>query len=228
MNEYELKKHIDNLIIDGLIKEAEQDDADFQYAMKHINDEDFEEIVGSRVLVEEDGCVKDSADICYNSILSDAYDPEACAAFEPENIEPIKKSSLQPWIISILSVVAISAALLIFTRNHTDKQLCESALYASKEYLLTNDNGFDVAKVSVDVLKKELPVLELRYRDSIKIENDSVSYSESLKADGWNLVVAYLRLNRKKDAMDILEVLSEQYSGTDFGNHCQVLIRLLD
>lgn len=228
MNESELKKHIDNLIIDGLIKEAEQDDADFRYAMKHISDEDFNEIVGIREPVEEDDYVKESADMCYSSILSDACEPVAYGEFEPENIEPIKKSSLRPWIVSILSAVVISLVVFFSARNYMDRRLCASALYASKEYVTATADGIDVANAPTEVLKKELPGLESRYLDCITIGNDSVSYSDSLRTDGWNLVVAYLRLNRKQDALDVLEVLSEQYSGTDFGNHCLVLISLLD
>lgn len=42
-----MDKHLDNLIIDGLIKEAEQDNADFEAAMRNISDDDFESIIAS-------------------------------------------------------------------------------------------------------------------------------------------------------------------------------------
>lgn len=45
--EKDLDKHLDNLIIDGLIKEAEQDNADFEAAMRNISDDDFESIIAS-------------------------------------------------------------------------------------------------------------------------------------------------------------------------------------
>lgn len=41
----ELNEQLDNLIIHGLIQEAEQDDADFEAAMRLIGDADFDGIV---------------------------------------------------------------------------------------------------------------------------------------------------------------------------------------
>ena len=45
MKEKDLDKHLDNLIIDGLIKEAEQDNADFEAAMRKLSDEEFDEMI---------------------------------------------------------------------------------------------------------------------------------------------------------------------------------------
>ena len=41
MKEEDLKKNLDKIIIDGLIKEAEQENADFEAAMKKMSNEDF-------------------------------------------------------------------------------------------------------------------------------------------------------------------------------------------
>ena len=46
MKEQDLNKHLDNIIIKGLIREAQQDDADLAAAIRKISDEDFERIVG--------------------------------------------------------------------------------------------------------------------------------------------------------------------------------------
>ena len=60
MKEQDLNKHIDNIIIKGLIREAQQDDADLEAAIRKISDEDFERIklrtVGQYdlVLIKED------------------------------------------------------------------------------------------------------------------------------------------------------------------------------
>ncbi len=45
MKEKDLDKNLDKIIIEGLIKEAEQDSADFAVAMRKISDKDFEAIV---------------------------------------------------------------------------------------------------------------------------------------------------------------------------------------
>ena len=46
MKEQDLNKHLDNIIIKGLIREAQQDDADLEAAIRKISDADFERIVG--------------------------------------------------------------------------------------------------------------------------------------------------------------------------------------
>ncbi|MDE6691866.1 MAG: hypothetical protein K2K05_00595 [Muribaculaceae bacterium] len=43
MKEKDLEKNLDNFIIDGLIKEAELDDAYFEAAMRKMSDEEFDE-----------------------------------------------------------------------------------------------------------------------------------------------------------------------------------------
>lgn len=45
MKEKDLDKCLDNIIIDGLIKEAEQDNADFAAAMRKMSDKEFQEMV---------------------------------------------------------------------------------------------------------------------------------------------------------------------------------------
>lgn len=45
MKETDLKNNLDNLIIDGLIKEAEQENADFEAALRRMSEEDFLELI---------------------------------------------------------------------------------------------------------------------------------------------------------------------------------------
>ena len=60
MKEKDLEKMLDSMIVDGLIKEAEQDNADFEYAMSKISEEDFDEIVGVPEYADDRIC----ADMC--------------------------------------------------------------------------------------------------------------------------------------------------------------------
>lgn len=53
MKEKDLEKNLDNLIIDGLIKEAEQDNKDFEIAMSNMSDEDFLGLIYDAVHVEK-------------------------------------------------------------------------------------------------------------------------------------------------------------------------------
>ena len=54
MKEEDLKKNLDRIIIEGLIKEAEQENADFEAAMKKMSHEDFLELIMNHEHVKED------------------------------------------------------------------------------------------------------------------------------------------------------------------------------
>lgn len=54
MKEKDLEKNLDNLIIDGLIKEAEQDNKDFEIAMRNMSDEDFLGLIYDAVPAEKE------------------------------------------------------------------------------------------------------------------------------------------------------------------------------
>ena len=56
MKEEELKKHIDNIIIDGLVKQGAKENAEFEEAMRCLSNEDFREILDSASAADaEDG-----------------------------------------------------------------------------------------------------------------------------------------------------------------------------
>lgn len=52
MKHEDFDNNIDFLIIKGLVSECEQDDADFEAALKNIPDEYFDEIIGANVFEE--------------------------------------------------------------------------------------------------------------------------------------------------------------------------------
>lgn len=56
MKEEDLKKNLDKIIIDGLIKEAEQENADFEAAMKKMSNEDFLELIMDHEHVADEVC----------------------------------------------------------------------------------------------------------------------------------------------------------------------------
>ena len=49
MKEKDLERNLDNLIIDGLIKEAEQDNADFEAAMRVMSEDEFMDMLSKKV-----------------------------------------------------------------------------------------------------------------------------------------------------------------------------------
>lgn len=77
MKEKDFDKCIDNIIIDGIIKEAEQDNADFATAAKNMSKEDFESIVREPSVVDMD----DDLDLKTPSKLSTIFDSCTISCF---------------------------------------------------------------------------------------------------------------------------------------------------
>ncbi len=88
MKENDFEKCLDNMIIEGLIKEAEQDNADFAAAMRAMSEEDLMDIIMEPVYVmdddlrlsfSEDSCLAAEPEICSNA----NYRPpiKACSTF---------------------------------------------------------------------------------------------------------------------------------------------------
>ncbi len=223
MNEKDLEKNLDNLIIDGLIKEAEQDNADFEAAMRKMSDEEFVELIYEPAYAYAE---KDRAlDMAAASIAADMD------LFEKQQTTSrsivAKKSKwqvLRPWITSAVAAAAVVLIILIPSVNAMNGKLCDSALYASTAYITSSRSANEINGLSDDQLKVKLPELEKRYKDCIKEDGKFTYYTDDLREAGWDLTLAYLRLHKKGDAVKVLKVLSAQFNGTPFGNHCQKML----
>lgn len=272
MKENVLEKNLENLIIDGLIKEAEQDNADFENAMRNMSDEDFLELIYEPAYV---------SDTCDNTpeIQEEIWPDESIGGFscgsvppprysrsialrsrpmaaqsrpalsemifdeEPSQmpvtpapvseVKPRKKAKsklrlLGPWLAAAVVAVSVIMIVLIPSLNSMHARLCESALYASSQYISTSQSATTISELSDYELKNRLPELEERYREYIENGQSSSSYYDNLKEVGWDLTLAYLRLHRKGDAVSVLKVLGKEYSDTEFGIHCTKLLHLLE
>lgn len=252
MKEKDLEKNLDNLIIDGLIKESEQDNADFEAAMRKMSDEEFDELIYDHAYEYEDDydyshTVTNSYSIeperelihSYNKpkVFKNAqrcsFDDDFSGDFDDDSEEfdepkTSKWKVFRPWVISAVAAVAVILIVLIPSMDMMNARLCESALYASESYITPAKGGFDISNASVSEIKEELPNLELRYKECIHDDGKSVSYTDNLREAGWNLAVAYLKLHKKRDAVRVLKVLAGQYGDTDFGRHCKTLSEQLD
>lgn len=236
MKEQDLEKNLDNLIIDGLIKEAEQDDADFEAAMLNMSDEEFAELLYEYVPVYE-GAGNNSrtplsvaADtICFANRDPEIYEPNE---IDTEDSQPVqysrsKRTLFRPWILSAVVAAIVILFVLIPSINTMNGKLCDSALYASTAYITSSRGANEVNRLTTNQLKAKLPELEKRYDDCIKADRKLIFYTDDLQEAGWALTVAYLKLHKKGDAVEVLKFLSKRYNGTPFGDHCQNLIRQL-
>ena len=225
MKEKDLEKNLDNLIIDGLIKEAEQDNADFEAAMRRMSDEEFEELIFEPAYAYAD---EDSvSEIAMSSSPSGMLYEKRCVTSKPFVAKKSKWQVFRPWITSAVAAAAVVLIVLIPSINAMNDKLCDSALYASSEYMTSSRSANEINGLSNDQLKVQLPEIEKRYRDCIKEYGKFTYYTEDLQEAGWDLTIAYLKLHKKGDAVKVLKVLSTQYKGTPFGDHCQMMLEQL-
>lgn len=228
MKEKDLEKNLDNLIIDGLIKEAEQDNADFEAAMRHMSDKEFEELIYEPAYAEAD---EDRAsEMAAASVAADIdmkYADKRRVVSQPFAAKKSKWQVFRPWITSAVAAAAVVLIVLIPSVNAMNGKLCDSALYASTEYITSSRSASEINGLSDDQLKAKLPELVKRYRECIKEDGKFTYYTDDLKEAGWDLTLAYLRLHKKGNAVKILKVLSGQYDGTPFGDHCQKMLNQL-
>lgn len=230
MKEKDLEKNLDNLIIDGLIKEAEQDNADFEAAMRKMSDEEFEELIFDPALLYESACVSidgfDPPVMSSSSIDSDMESPVKWKSSSEPTVEK-KKSKwrvFRPWITSAVAAAAVVLIILIPSISAMNGKLCDSALYVSTEYITSSRSAIEINSLSEVQLKEKLPELKKRYEDCMKGDGKFTYYTDDLREAGWDLTLAYLRLHKKGDAVKVLKVLSENFSGTPFGDHCQKML----
>lgn len=245
MKEKDLTKNLDYLIIDGLIKEAEQDDADFEAAMRRMSEEEFNELIHEPALAyEEDACLMDCNIACSNKIdLSDAF--ESADAFE--EVDPFEKADasepaekfvypphiaapkskrekFRPWIAAALTAAAVILLVLIPSIIIMNNKLCDSALLASSSYITASESASQIIGLDEILLQRRLPDIEKRYEDCVRGNSRNIYIIKDLREAGWDLAVAYLKLHKKRDAVKVLKVLAEQYEGTPFGEHCQKML----
>lgn len=257
MKEEDLDKYIDSLIIDGLIKESEQDNADFENAMRTMSDDAFYDIIlglnpVDKVNSEEYELYNEpksaNDECCYSMIVPDGEESIVSEnasnmhyrlgrrgpsnqpityASEPDFAARDEKSlwhRVRPWIISSFCAATVITAVIIPINNHIDARLCDNALYISKTYINQENLYIPTQQMPLDKVESELPALE-RYYDAYRQQNVS---SVDLQRAGRELVMAYLRLHKRTDAVKVLNDLAEQFKGTDFGTQCATLVKILE
>lgn len=275
MKEKDLEKCLDNLIIKGLIREAEQDNADFETAMRNMSDEDFlaliydgvenpiatpynkiatsynkeeaEPTYKDFVLAENQyaswsapSLNKDEEDLCEPE-FSLSIAAEGFGDAESDMEVSAKRRNWKPWIAAIVSAAALLLIILIPAYNSMDSRVCESALLASVTDMTPSRGGDDIVTMPKEEVKAILPELKKQYSASLKrdegirnIENpedkeeDYYQFFSDPQEAGMELVQAYLRLNKKEKAIEVLRQLSDKYKDSEFGDHCNKLLEILE
>lgn len=249
MKEKELKRNLDYLIINGLIKEAEQDDADFEAAMRRMSEEDFNELIHEPAFAyAEDACMDHAGILCHNDCdmssapaADQAHEPVEMFVYPPHTAAPTsRRKKFRPWITAAITAAAVILIVLIPSINIMNNKLCDSALLASSSYIASSESASQIIGLDKVFLERRLPDIERKYEECSrnserfyetlddKKSGERITYhTADLREAGWDLALAYLKLHRKGDAEKVLKVLAEQYKGTPFGEHCQKMLNQL-
>ncbi|MDE7419537.1 MAG: hypothetical protein K2N35_04950 [Muribaculaceae bacterium] len=264
MKEKDLEKCLNNLVIKGLIQEAEQDNAEFEVAMREMSDEDFlaliydtvEDHSRAAISLEKDivlankKSVEMSSNIAFG--MSGVFEDNAADEWDdfdlPEATSVPKKSEMpqkgwKVWVAALASVAAVLLIVFIPAYREMDARLCGSALLVSEAYMPTS-RGTDISSMKNDEVEAMLPKLEKQYSISVRqekrtegiageqaIEKDDLSYYIERVAPrdaGMELVQAYLKLNQKDKAIEILRELAESDEDPDFREYCRKMLEILE
>lgn len=257
MKEEDLDKYIDSLIIDGLIKESEQDNADFENAMRSMSDEAFYDIIlglnpvdkvksEEFELYDETKSAKDEC--CYSMIVPDGEESivsESASnthyllsrhypsnqpityASEPDFEEKGKKLLWHRVCPWIISAVC-AAAVITAVIIPVNKHINARLC----------DNALYISEAYMNQENLYIPTQQMPLA---KVESELPALeqyyeaykqqnvaSEDLQRAGRELAMAYLRLHRRSDAVKVLNDLAEQFKGTDFGTQCAALVKILE
>lgn len=259
MKEKDLEKCLDNLIINGLIQEAEQDNTEFEVAMRKMSDEDFLALIYDTVEDNTKPSLNFNKDIIYDKEKhKDITAAVSCCASEgfadnsyedwderdaPQSSKSIIRMPAQNgwkiWAAAIASVAAILLIVLVPAHMDMNSRLCESALVASATYMPPSRGGDDIVTMPKEEVKALLPELKMQYSASLKKE-EGVRYMKTPEEKeyynlisnpeeaGMELIQAYLRLNKKEKAIEVLRQLSDKYKDSEFGEHCNKLLEILE
>lgn len=170
------------LTVNGICREAHQDNLDFGMAMKSLSKEKLKEIVGMRNLES----------------------PEVSS-----NGKSVKILRFKPWMWQVASIAAVVviAFTVVFNIEKNARYSVDKAIYACAEIStdLTRDGSeiLDIQSMTDEELTNKLPLLVANY-------NSAQSYDD-IADNGFALAMAYLRLHDRENAKEILQKLVSQF-----------------
>lgn len=257
MKEEDLDRYIDSLIIDGLIKESEQDNADFENAMRSMSDDAFYDIIlglnpVDKVKSEEyefhDEPKSANDECCYSMIVPDGE--ESIVSENASNMHyrlGRRGPSNQP--ITYASEPDFEErdkkSLWHRVRPWIISAFCAAAFIAAVIIPINNhinarlcDNALYISEAYMNQENLYIPTQQMPL-DKVESELPALEQyyeaykqqnvaSEDLQRAGCELATAYLRLHKRSDAVKVLNDLAEQFKGTDFGTQCATLVKTLE
>ena len=191
----------------GICKEAEQDNMDFEMAMKNISKEKLKEIIGwqPREVLESKG----------NNTSEDSITP----ASSPVISIPLYRRQWL-WQAASFAILVVSVIWIFNINQNADIRIAEAnkqtdnLLYAyNYTYAGPTRGGFsipDLNTLSDAQLEEILPKIVDAYEESYNIRGGEVN--EDLYEYGYPLAMAYLRLHKRDKALVVLNNLIAKLS----------------
>ena len=175
--------------VDGICREAQQDNLDFGLAMKSLSKKQLKEIIG-----------KQNVD----------HLAAAPIAESPQIEKPkVLRFKLWMWQAASIAAIVIIAFTIVLNIEKTARYSVDNAIYACAEInpdlVRAGGKPIDVKSMSDDELKAKLPELITLYK--------SASNTDEVADNGYALAMAYLRLHDRDNAKDILEQLVSRFDG---------------
>lgn len=170
------------LTVNGICREARQDNLDFGKAMKSLSKEQLQQIVGQRKNLQSHISQKETT---------------------------VKILRFKPWIWHVASIAAIFviAFTVIFNIDKKARYSVDNAIYACAEINsdLTRDGSetLDIRSMSDDELREHLHKLVSNY--------NSAETSDEVADNGFALAMAYLRLHEREKSKEILNQLVNRF-----------------
>lgn len=168
--------------VNGICREAQQDNLDFGKAMKGLSKEKLREIVGSDSITRPDKVpARDS----------------------------IKVVRFKPWVWQVASIAAvvIIAFTVVFNVEKNARYSVDNAIYAcaeiSPDLVRAGDEALDITGMTDDELKRNIPALVSNYNSS--------ETTDEIADNGFALAMAYLRLHDRNNAKETLQQLIQKF-----------------
>lgn len=170
------------MTVNGICREAQQENLDFGIAMKRLSKEQLREIVGQENTSTHDIAVTK---------------------------KPTKVLRFRPWLWQVASIAAVIviAFTAVYQIEKNARYSVDNAIYACAEINtdLTRDGSefLDLQSMTDNELREKLPLLVASYH--------SAKSSDDIADNGFALAMAYLRLHDRNNAKAILNTLVDEF-----------------
>lgn len=173
--------------VDGICREAHQDNLDFGLALKGLSKDQLKEIIGKQ----------------------DVEQQAAASITESPRIERPKVLRFKPWMWQAASIAAvvIIAFTVVFNIEKTARYSVDNAIYACAEInpdlVRAGGEVLDITAMTDDELKRNIPALVSNYYSS--------ETTDDIADNGFALAMAYLRVHDRNNAKETLQQLIQKF-----------------